>query len=126
MDQLDAIRTFIAVAEHKSFAEAARTRRISPTAASRAISDMETRLGVLLLRRTTRSVQLTPEGATYLEHCRLALAELDSAASSLSGENTQPRGVLIVTAPVVFGRMKVLPVTLDLMRRHPGLRSASH
>jgi len=121
MDHLDAIRTFIAVAEHHSFAEAARARRISATAASRAVADLEERLGSLLLRRTTRSVQLTPEGATYLEHCRLAVAALEEGASSLRGENAEPRGALIVTAPVVFGRMKVLPIALDLMRRHAGL-----
>ncbi|MBB3957239.1 LysR family transcriptional regulator [Novosphingobium sediminicola] len=121
MDQLDAIRTFVAVADHGSFVEAARIRRISPTAASRALAEMEERLGTLLLRRTTRSVQLTPEGATYLEHCRQALIELDDAAQTLRGDNAEPRGLLIVTAPVVFGRLRVLPVVLDLMRRHPGL-----
>lgn len=121
MDQLDAIRTFVAVAEHGSFVEAARVRRISATAASRALSEMEQRLGTLLLRRTTRSVHLTPEGATYLEHCRLALSELDDAARTLRGDGADPRGVLMVTAPVVFGRRRVLPVALDLMRRHAGL-----
>lgn len=121
MDQLDALRTFVAVADQRSFVEAARLRRISSTAASRAVADLESRLGILLLRRTTRSVQLTPEGAAYLASCRNAIAELDDAARSLRGENAEPRGELIVTAPVVFGRLKVLPVALELMRRYPQL-----
>lgn len=121
MDQLDTLRAFVAIAERHSFTDAARGLRVSPTAVSRAIADLETRLGTLLLRRTTRSVQLTPEGASYLERCRHALAELDDAARSLRGENAEPRGQLIITAPVVFGRIRVLPVTLALMRQFPAL-----
>jgi len=121
MDRLDALRTFIAVAERQSFAEAARQLRISPSAASRAVSELEQALGVLLLRRSTRAVALTPEGTTYLQRCAHALAELDDAARDLRGEESEPQGELIVTAPVVFGRMHVLPVALALMRRHPRL-----
>src|SRR5215472_8885646 len=118
MDRFEALRTFVAVADNRSFAEAARRLRISPTAASRAITDLEESLGVTLLRRTTRSVGLTPEGAAYLERCRLALDELDDAARSLRGKNAQPRGALIVTAPVVFGRLHVLPIVTKLLRMH--------
>src|SRR5262252_2785870 len=121
MDRFQALRTFVAVANHRSFAEAARTLRISPTAASRAIADLEVALGVSLLRRTTRSVGLTPEGAAYLERCRIALDELDDAERSLRGENAEPRGELIVTAPVVFGRMHILPIVTKLLRAHPQL-----
>jgi DNA-binding transcriptional LysR family regulator len=121
MDQLDALRTFVAVAELKSFAEAARKRRISATAASRAIGELEAQLGAVLLRRTTRSVQLTPEGESYLDHCRTALAQLDDAARALQGGQAEPRGVLLITAPVVFGRMKVLPAVTRLMQAHPAL-----
>lgn len=121
MDQVEALRTFIAVAEHRSFAEAARARGVSATAASRAVSELEARLGVMLLRRTTRTVLLTPEGATYLERSRHALEELDDAARGLRGENAEPQGELIVTAPVVFGRCHVLPVALAMMRHHTQL-----
>lgn len=121
MDQLEAIRTFVAVAEQRSFAEAARARGISPTAASRAVSELEARLGVVLLRRTTRTVLLTQEGATYLERSRHALEELDDAARGLRGDNADPKGDLIITAPVVFGRLHVLPVALAMMRRYPEL-----
>jgi DNA-binding transcriptional LysR family regulator len=91
MDRFEALKTFVAVADHRSFAEAARRLRISPTAASRAIADLEEALGVTLLRRTTRSVGLTPEGSAYLERCRIALDELDDAEHSLRGENAEPR-----------------------------------
>ena len=121
MDQLEAIRTFVAVADHKSFAEAARQRRISPTAASRALGELERHLGTVLLRRTTRSVQLTPEGSSYLEHCRKALAELDDAALALRGEDGNPSGLLVITAPVTLGRLQVLPVVAALIQTHPAL-----
>ena len=121
MDRFEALKTFVTVADHRSFAEAARRLRISPTAASRAIADLEAALGVTLLRRTTRSVGLTPEGGAYLEKCRIVLDELDDAERSLRGENAEPRGELIVTAPVVFGRMHILPIVTKLLRAHPQL-----
>ena len=122
MDRLAALRTFVLVAERQSFAEAARTLRISPTAASRGVADLEASLGVSLLRRTTRSVRVTPEGAAYLERCRRVLEDLDDADRSVRGEGTEPRGLLMVTAPTVFGRMHILPVVNGLMRAHPMLR----
>jgi DNA-binding transcriptional LysR family regulator len=121
MDRLDSLRAFLAVADRLSFTAAARDLRISPTAASRAVAALERELGVALFRRTTRAVALTPEGAAYRERCRYALAELDDAARSLRGEDAEPRGALVVTAPVVFGRMHVLPIVSDLLRCHPGL-----
>ena len=121
MDRFEALKTFVTVAHHRSFAEAARRLRISPTAASRAIADLEAALGVTLLRRTTRSVGLTPEGGAYLEKCRIVLDELDDAERSMRGENAEPRGELIVTAPVVFGRMHILPIVTKLLRAHPQL-----
>lgn len=115
------LRTFVAVAEHLSFAEAARRLGISPTAASRAIAGLEDQLGAALLRRTTRSVSLTTEGAAYLDRCRRALEELDDAARAIRGEDAEPRGTLIITAPVVFGRMHILPIASGLLRAYPRL-----
>jgi DNA-binding transcriptional LysR family regulator len=73
MDRLEMLKVFVAVADKASFAEAARSLRISPTAATRAIAALEESLGATLLRRTTRSVSVTPEGAAYVERCRQAL-----------------------------------------------------
>ncbi len=121
MDGLDRLRVFVAIADKASFTEAARALGISPTATSRGMAELETSLGVALLRRTTRSVTLTPEGAAYLERCRRVLEDLDDAARSIRGDKAEPRGLLIVTAPVLFGRMHILPIVTRLLRAYPGL-----
>lgn len=121
MDRLEMLRTFIAVADQASFAEAARRMRISSTAASRAVAALEQSLGMALFRRTTRSVRLTEEGAVYLERCRSALADLDDAALALRGDAAAPHGKLVITAPVTFGRMHILPIATRLLREFPGL-----
>lgn len=121
MDRLITLRTFISVAEHSSFAEAGRKLGLSPTTVTRTIAALEARLGVQLLRRTTRSVRLTPEGATFLDHCRLGLAEIDQAFDTARGGGT-PRGTLTVTAPVVFGRLHILPIVVELIELYPELQ----
>ncbi len=121
MDRLDRLRVFVAIADKASFTEAARALGVSPTAASRGVAELETSLGVALLRRTTRSVALTPEGAAYLERCRRVLEELDDAARSIRGDKADPRGLLIVTAPVLFGRMHILPIVTHLLRAYTEL-----
>ena len=121
MDRLDILRTFVAVAERASFAKAARSLRISPTAATRAIAALEKELGVAVFRRTTRSVGLTEEGAAFLERCRPALVELEEATRTARGESSEPRGTLVMTAPVVFGRMYIRPLATRLLRLHPKL-----
>jgi DNA-binding transcriptional LysR family regulator len=122
LDRLTSLRTFVLVAEHRSFAEAARRLHMSPTAASRGVAELERSLGVLLLRRTTRSVGLTPEGSSYLDRCRRILDELEDADRLMRGENATPGGLLLVTAPVVFGRMHILPVVNALLRKHQALK----
>ena len=124
MDRLEMLRIFVAVADKASFAEAARRLRVSPTAASRAVAALEQSLGTPLLQRTTRSVRLTEDGATYLERCRAALADLDDAALALRGAGVRPGGSLVVTAPVTFGRIHILPIATGLLRAHPGLEVA--
>lgn len=122
MNHLETLRTFIAVADSMSFAEAARKLRISPTAASRAVAALEQFLGAALLRRTTRMVRLTDEGARYLELCRAALADLDDAARALRGDGATPGGRLVITAPVTFGRLHILSIATGLLRAHPALQ----
>ncbi len=122
MDRIDMLRTFVAVADRASFAEAARRMRISPTAASRAVATLEESLGTVLLRRTTRSVRLTEEGVAYLQHCRAALGELDDAALALRGDKATPSGTLVLSAPVTFGRLHILPIVTTLLRANPGLK----
>jgi DNA-binding transcriptional LysR family regulator len=121
MDRFTALKTFVLVADHQSFVEVARRMRVSPTAASRGIAELERTLGVTLLRRTTRAVSLTPEGTAYVERCRRVLENLEDADRSLKGEDEAPRGTLIVTAPSVFGHMHILPIVTGLMREHAQL-----
>jgi len=97
--------------------------RISAAAASRAIAALEEELRVPLFRRTTRAVSLTQEGAIYLDRARTALAELDAAALDLGGANAEPQGSLMISAPVVFGRMHILPVINRLLATHRRLNA---
>ena len=121
MDRLRSLRIFVLVADHQSFAEAARRLHISPTQASRSVAELEARLGVSLLRRTTRSVGLTPEGADYLERSRRVLDDLDDADRSMRGEGAEPRGTLRIAAPLVFGSMHILPIVAGLLQQHQHL-----
>ncbi|QJQ95136.1 MULTISPECIES: LysR family transcriptional regulator [Halomonadaceae] len=122
MDRLRTLRTFICVAEQSSFAEAGRRMNMSPTTVTRTIAALEASLGVQLLMRTTRSVRLTEEGALFLERCRAGLAEIDGAFDIVRGGRATPRGTLTVTAPVMFGRLHVLPVVVELLRQYPELQ----
>jgi DNA-binding transcriptional LysR family regulator len=121
MDQLDAMRTFLAVVDRSSFAEAARALQISPAAATRAISGLESDLGLRLLYRTTRSVRLTERGAVYADRCRQILQNLDDVRAEVRGEDAVPRGLLSLTAPVLFGRLHVAPIAEALIAAHPDL-----
>jgi DNA-binding transcriptional LysR family regulator len=122
MDRLERLRALIEVAERRSFSGAARALRTSPAAMSRAVAALEQELGVALLRRTTRHVSLTPEGAAFLEECRHAIEKLDNAARVIRGGNAEPRGLLSISAPIVFGRMHVLPIVTELLEVHHDLR----
>lgn len=121
MDRLRTLRTFISVAEHASFAAAARQLNMSPATVTRAIAALEAGLGVQLLMRTTRSVRLTDEGALFLERCRSGITEIDQAFDSVREGRLTPRGTLTVTAPVMFGRLHILPVVNELLQRYPDL-----
>jgi len=121
MDRLDAMRAFVAVADLGSFAEAARRLRLSPAAVTRAVALLEDQLGLTLLSRTTRSVRLTERGALYLETCRQLLDDLAHGERRARGEDSAPRGLLTVAAPLLFGRLHVLPIVEALLREHRAL-----
>lgn len=121
MDRLDAMRAFVAVATHESFAEAARRLRWSPSAVTRAVVALEDHLGQTLLSRTTRSVRLTAVGRVHLESCREILDALLAAERRVRGEDAEPRGLLTVAAPLLFGRLHVLPVVNALLAAHSAL-----
>lgn len=119
MDRLTHMRAFVAVAEEQGFAAAARRLAVSPPVVTRAIAALEEQLGVVLLERTTRKVQLTEVGGRYLTDCKRLLAELDDIEASVTGAHSAPRGALGVTASVMFGRMFVAPLLTDFLLRHP-------
>lgn len=121
MDRLRALRTFICVAEYSSFAEAGRRLNLSPTTVSRTIAALEASAGVQLLMRTTRSVRLSDDGVLFLERCRAGVAEIDAAFELVRGRRQAPSGTLVVTAPVMFGRLHVQPIVFELLRLYPEL-----
>ncbi|WP_232428908.1 LysR family transcriptional regulator [Aromatoleum toluclasticum] len=113
MDRFHLMNVFVAVAEAQSFAGAARRLRLSPPAVTRAVVALEERLGVRLLARTTRVVRVTEAGARYLEDARRIMVELDEADAAATGINATPRGHLTVTAPVLFGKLHVMPIITE-------------
>ncbi|HLY56016.1 MAG TPA: LysR family transcriptional regulator [Stellaceae bacterium] len=121
MDRLDAMRIFVTVARLESFVEAARQLRLSPSVVTRAIAQLEDRLGLVLLNRTTRSVRLTEQGEIYRESCRQILDDVEDAERRVRGEAAAPRGELTISAPIVFGRLHVLPIITRLLREERAL-----
>ena len=123
MDHLTSISAFVHAVDTGSLAAASRRLGVSPAAVSRALAALEERLGVPLLRRTTRSLHLTPEGDGYLATCRRILAELDAAERGVAAAHDRPSGLLTVTAPLVFGRRCVRPVLDDFLDATPGVEA---
>ena len=119
MDRIEAMQAFVAVADLRGFAPAARKLKLSPSAVTRLIAALEDHLGVRLLQRTTRSVTLTDVGARYHERARRILADVEEAERSAEGERTRPSGRLVVSAPVGFGRLHVSPVMSAYLERYP-------
>jgi DNA-binding transcriptional LysR family regulator len=121
MDRLRAMQIFAAVAEAGSLSAASRNLGVPLTTLSRQLAALETHVGAPLMVRTTRQLALTDAGRDYLETCRSILSELEAAEARLVGKDDAPCGELALTAPVVFGRLHVLPVVLDYLRRYPGV-----
>jgi DNA-binding transcriptional LysR family regulator len=118
MDRIDAMQAFVAVADLRGFAPAARKLKLSPSAVTRLVAALEQRLGARLLQRTTRSLALTDAGTRYLERARRILADVEEAERAAESERTRPSGRLVVSAPVGFGRLHVSPVMSAYLRRY--------
>jgi DNA-binding transcriptional LysR family regulator len=119
MDRVDNVAIFAEVAERGSFADAARYLHRSPAAVTRAVAELEARLGVRLLNRTTRAVSLTEPGQRFLAGARRVLADLTEIEQAAIGQGRAPRGELRLTAPIVFGRRHVLPLVTDFLQEFP-------
>jgi len=119
MDRLDAMTAFVAVADLRGFAPAARKLNLSASAVTRLIAGLEEHLGARLLQRTTRSVTLTDVGGRYLERARRILGDVSEAESSAQAERVLPSGKLVVSAPLVFGRLHVSPLMSLYLKTYP-------
>ena len=119
MDRLQSMAAFLAVVDTGGFASAARRLQVSPSVVTRAVTELEGRLGVRLLTRTTRFVRVTEAGTGYADNCRRILADIEEADGAAAGAHAAPRGLLTLTAPVNFGRMHVLPIVHDYLARFP-------
>jgi len=119
MDKLRAIQSFVAIADAGTLTQAARVLGSSLPAVVRLLAALEQELGARLFHRTTRSVTLTDAGRRYLERCRELLGSLADAEAELNAEQTEPRGKLIVTAPVLFGQRHVAAGITRFVQRYP-------
>lgn len=120
------MRVFASVAEEGGFAAASRKLDISPAAVTRAIVALEEQLGARLLQRTTRNVRFTDAGRQYYDNVRAILASIAEANEAVADSNATPRGTLSITAPVMFGRLFVMPCMIDYMQRYPQVKMIAH
>lgn len=113
------LRFFSTLAGAASLSAAARELGVTPPAVSKHLAQMEARLGVALINRSTRRMSLTPEGELYLEHARRILAEIDGMGELLGVSKATPQGLLRVNTTLGFGRRHVAPLISRFVRKHP-------
>ncbi|MBX8533349.1 LysR family transcriptional regulator [Pseudomonas cichorii] len=121
-DRLKGITTFVAVANAGSFTAAAERLNLTNSAVSKSVARLESRLGMRLFERTTRTLSLTEEGVAYHGVCLRILAELEEAETALLAQRSEPAGQLRIDLPATFGRLNVLPLILRFAEQHPRLR----
>ena len=119
MDRLDAMAVLVAAAEAGSLTAASRRLRMPLATVSRKVADLEAHLRTRLLIRSSRRLELTDAGRAYVEASRGILQQVDEAERTAAGEYVAPRGDLVVTAPIVFGRLHVLPVVIEFLKAYP-------
>src|SRR6478672_4353539 len=119
MDKFAAMKTFVHIIEAGSLTNAANSLDTSLPTVVRTLAALERQLGVSFLKRTTRRIHLTDEGAQYLERCRDILAATQEAEDILVARRTEPVGKLSVTASVLFGRRYLGPILNDFLLRYP-------
>ncbi len=116
MNRFEAMTAFVAVVESGGFSAASRRLGTPLPTVSRKVSELENALRVRLLNRTTRRVNLTESGRHFFESCRRILDDLGAAERAAAGEYEAPKGELILTAPIVFGRLHVVPIVAEFLR----------
>ncbi|TFW29293.1 LysR family transcriptional regulator [Duganella callida] len=119
MDRLESMSILVAVVDAGSLSAAARKLEMPLATVSRKLGELESHLNTRLLLRTTRQLSLTEAGASYVGACRRILEEIGEAERTATGEYAMPKGELVVTAPVVFGRLHMVPVVAEFLAQYP-------
>jgi DNA-binding transcriptional LysR family regulator len=121
MDRLEAMSILAAAVDTGSFSAASRKLGVPLPTVSRKVAELEKHLKAKLLVRSTRRLALTDAGASYLAASKRILEQVDDAEAAVAGEYSVPRGELTIAAPIVFGRLHVLPVVCDFLARYPDI-----
>lgn len=119
MDRLEAMSVLLAAVESGSLSKASRKLRLPLATVSRKVAELEAHLSATLLIRSAKGLELTPAGRSYVASVKSILEQLTEAERAAAGEYTQPKGELSVTAPVMFGRLHVLPVIAQFLSAFP-------
>ncbi|PTT98720.1 LysR family transcriptional regulator [Pseudomonas sp. HMWF031] len=119
MNRLESMSVLIAVVDSGSLSGAARQLGMPLATVSRKVAELESHLQTRLLHRTTRQLSLTEAGASYVAACRRILEDLAEVERAATGEYASPKGELVVTAPVVFGRLHLVPVIAEFLAHYP-------
>ena len=119
MDRIEAMKILIRAVEAGSLSRAGRELGLPLATVSRKVAELEAQLGASLLVRSSKGLVPTPAGHGYLTAARGILEQLDEAERAAAGEYVSPRGDLVVSAPVMFGRLHVLPVVIEFLRAYP-------
>lgn len=122
MDRFDTLMAFVRVVEAGSFTKAAQTLHMSKTTVSQLVQQLEARLQVKLLNRTTRQVKVTPEGAAYYDRVARVLGDLQDADDVLAGDLAAPRGRLRIDVPSPFARLILMPALPAFNSRYPEIQ----
>ncbi|KHO15628.1 LysR family transcriptional regulator [Acinetobacter baumannii] len=120
--ELSAISIFVTVVEAGSFVKAAEQLHLTRSAISKNIARLEEQLGVVLFKRTTRSLSMTDEGALFYEHSRRALSEIQNAAALLDQGKINATGRLRMSVPVLFGQVFAAPLMVKFAQQHADLQ----
>jgi DNA-binding transcriptional LysR family regulator len=118
MDRLESMSVFVAVVAAGSFSAASRQLRMPLPTVSRKVAEIESHLNAKLLVRSTRKLVLTEAGQAYVEDCKRILEAVTEAERGASGQYNAPQGELSITAPIVFGRLHVVPVVTEFLRAY--------
>lgn len=119
MGRFEAMSILVAVADGGSLSQASRMLKIPLASVSRKITELESHLNVKLLTRTTRKLEFTDYGRSYVALCRRILDEVQEAERMVTGEYMAPKGMLTITAPIVFGKRLMLPIVVQFLKAYP-------